>query len=188
MNKLNNLNDLALHYQQYKDEKSFNKIYKEMNRYLKDFIYMKYFNIRREILNDCIADTFYAIVKSIDQYNPNFSFKTWCWSIANNYVKGYIRNNSRISHLNEFTTSNLLNEEIEPSLLTSMEEQINKLLSTKKGYNNAEKRVLMYNIVWDKFVNDMDYESISKKYKVNVNSAKTYVSNAKKILRELNEV
>jgi RNA polymerase sigma factor (sigma-70 family) len=73
---------LALHFKESKDEKTFNKLYTKIKPGLTNYIY----NIvkDREAANDIVADTLAKLYTLIDTYNPQYEVTTWLYRIAKN--------------------------------------------------------------------------------------------------------
>ena len=61
--------------------------FSEMVRRYKKLIYNIIYNIiyNKDEVNDAAQEVFIKIYKSLDKYNPQYKFSTWCAKIATNY-------------------------------------------------------------------------------------------------------
>jgi RNA polymerase sigma factor (sigma-70 family) len=92
---------LALHFKETKDEKTYNKLYERIKPGLTNYIY----NIvrDREAANDIVSDTLTKLYTLIDTYNPQYEVTTWLYRIAKNDAIHFIYYRNSFTSLNTFT-------------------------------------------------------------------------------------
>jgi|LakMenE18May11ns_1017448.scaffolds.fasta_scaffold9959219_8 RNA polymerase sigma factor (sigma-70 family) len=91
---------LAIHFKETKDEKTFNKLYARIKPGLTNYIY----NIvkDREAANDIVSDTLTKLYTLIDTYNPQYEVTTWLYRIAKNDAIHFIYYRNSFTSLNAF--------------------------------------------------------------------------------------
>lgn len=115
------------------DQAAFSELYERYNQRLFYFFYRMLGN-DKELANDFLQDIFYKIINKPEQYNCNFKFSSWIYSIAQNMCKNEYRkrevrkniiNDNNIDCLNDETTVNETTEKEE--LITHVFTELNKL-------------------------------------------------------------
>ncbi len=160
--------DFLEKYNEYKD-----KIYNH-------FYYRVSFDV--EVAEDLTSETFLKAYKFYENYNKKFAFSTWIYTIAGNILIDYYRKNGRdvlIDDEFDYSDSNIFVEKKELEIdneidSKNIEKEIGKLLDFQK-----ECMVL-------KFVDDLNYEEISKITNKKQNTIRQTISRAiKKIKKNL---
>lgn len=132
---------------------------------------------------EVLHNTLFKIFKNLDSYNKKFRFTTWIYTIAKNEALLHKHKlNTQITvkldnmvhpPIIEDTTIETYKKELYLDSLYSMTQ--NEMLSLPDG---IEKNILI-----DKEVNLMRGNAIAEKYSMNLNTVKTKIRKARKMLR-----
>ncbi len=97
------LQQIAMKFVNNRNEKNFTELVNRIKPGLTSYVYR--FLEDKETSNDMVSKTFITIWEKIDQYNDQYNFSTWAYTIAKNECLHYIRENKKtISH--EMLTEN----------------------------------------------------------------------------------
>jgi len=173
---------LALHFKQSKDEKTFNKLYAKIKPGLTNYIY----NIvrDREAANDIVADTLAKLYILIETYNPQYEVTTWLYRIAKNDAIHFIYYRNSFTSLTTMSDNGYETVEGEEGfgfgkeikfeaheLSTNVEkEHLEKEISLLKRYNLCVETIdslkpKYRQIMMDRFFEKMPYQDIEEKLK-----------------------
>lgn len=171
---------LALHFKQSKDEKTFNKLYAKIKPGLTNYIY----NIvrDREAANDIVADTLAKLYILIETYNPQYEVTTWLYRIAKNDAIHFIYYRNSFTSLTTMSDNGYETVEGEEGfgfgkeikfeaheLSTNVEkEHLEKEISLLKRYNLCVETIdslkpKYRQIMMDRFFEKMPYQDIEEK-------------------------
>ena len=174
---------------------NFNRLY---NKYYKEIYYainkiLKKVTIVEEVTND----VFLKIKSRIKSYNPEYSFKTWIYTIAINEAKT-IYNKEKKQIICDFS-----------NLESNGEELVGQDIEIKKAYYKNSDNVDDYDhtidtkykkvleiietltpkhreIMYDREVNGLTYEQLATKYDININTLRSRIKDGRvKILKAL---
>jgi len=163
-------------------ERDRNRLVRIMEPKLKYFIW-KFFNDTDET-EEVLHNTFFKIFKSLDSYNPKYRFTTWIYTIARN---------ESLLHLHK----------LKQQMTTDIDKIGNSLFLVDDSRDNLEKENSLENlytatmlaieempesleksILIDKELNKMKGADIADKYDMNLNTVKTKIRKARKILKD----
>lgn len=161
------------------DDESFNVLIKKHRKQLVLFI-MKYVK-SLEIAEDIAQDSFvYILINRID-YDFQYSFKTYLYTIAKSRAVNYIRKNKKVISINEIGYCIEDNEiSIEEKYIKTEEKEIlqNAIKKLKKEY-----QIVIYLYDFQQF----KYKEISKILNQSMSKTKMMIHRAKKMLKKIIE-
>lgn len=185
-----------------RNDKSFSELYNRLHKGLYNYI-CKLCNTPYTIglEDDILSNTFLKMLTHISTYKEkNAMFSTWIYSIAHNEVIDEMRKNKKkvsldkmceqteVSDVDYLCTDIFLDKE---SLIINVEDNLTLIENQKKvreivvlicwEMNNLDD--LYKDILVDRIVHDMKYESISKKYNLNINTVKSRIRIGKSIIK-----
>jgi len=163
-------------------ERDRNRLVRIMEPKLKYFIW-KFFNDKDET-EEVLHNTFFKIFKSVDSYNQKYRFTTWIYTIARNESLLHLHKlkQQMTTDIDKIGNSLFLvddsrdNYEKETSLETLYTATI---LAIEEMPESLEKSILI-----DKELNKMKGADIADKYDMNLNTVKTKIRKARKILKD----
>lgn len=163
-------------------ERDRNRLVRIMEPKLKYFIW-KFFNNKDET-EEVLHNTFFKVFRSLASYNPKYRFTTWIYTIARN---------ESLLHLHK----------LKQQMTTDIDAIGNSLFLVDDSRDNLEKEYSLENlytatmlaieempesleksILIDKELNKMKGADIANKYEMNLNTVKTKIRKARKILKD----
>jgi RNA polymerase sigma-70 factor, ECF subfamily len=167
-------------------EKDRNRLASIMYPKLKFFI-RKFFTGSMEIdieTEEVLHNTLFKIFKGLESYNSKFRFTTWIYTIAKNesllhkhkitsQVTVRLENLTYLPIIEDTTKANLDREEYFNALFSMTQSEMFSLPDC------IEKEILI-----DKEINQMKGNDIADKYQMNLNTVKTKIRKARKMLRD----
>ncbi|AQY21278.1 ECF RNA polymerase sigma factor SigW [Riemerella anatipestifer] len=167
-------------------EKAKNKDQKSQTRLINKFWVNVFSFVMKKVKNETEADeitvnVFSKVLSKIELYDPNFQFKTWVLTIAQNTIIDYWRKKSRdsetpIEYMEEFR--NTLAKSPEELMISEEEDkEIVKAIETLEA-NYQE-------IINLRFFEEKSIKEISDILNISVSNAKVRIMRAKKVLKEL---
>ncbi len=120
------------------NQEAFNQLY---DRY-KDRLYYYFYRMlgnSESLANDFLQDVFLKIIEKPERFNPDYSFKTWLFSIACNLCK----NEYRRREVRKATPN--LNAQIDPILpqAVSQEELLNRIFDSLEELSAEHRSVFL---------------------------------------------
>lgn len=187
-----NIQSLAVKFVSTKDEQDFKSLYDRLKPGLLQHVY----NILKDqaAAEDVIADAFVKMWTKIEQYNCHWNFSTWAYKIAQNEAMQWIRKNGNVYSIeslggidlaDRIVLSDALAEDNGISLTQDpdwyFDEQEDQTVTL---YNKVIEEInalptLYREIMMDRELNDMKYEEIAEKYKLELNTVKTRIKRAR---------
>jgi RNA polymerase sigma-70 factor (ECF subfamily) len=137
-----------------------------------------------EDARDIMQESFHKCFKKLSTYNPEYAFSTWLFTIAQNTALDFIRKKRVTScPINEDEESgagpaSAASPSPEDKMITSQE--VEKLLNSIRQLPDIYRSVAEF-----RFIHDYPLEEIAKKNRIPLNTVKTRISRAKKLLNEL---
>lgn len=143
------------------------------------FGYVLRFINQKENAEDVTQETFIKIFRSLKTFDSEYKFKTWIYTVATNTVYDWLRKAKKSKEMFIIDDPNNGFETID-------ENDSYNILENKELVDNALKNIKpVYQSVIVLFYRDgLIYEEIAEVLKVPLNTVKTYLSRAKKALRE----
>ncbi len=139
----------------------------------------------KEDCEDICQEAFQKCFNNIHSYNPQYAFSTWIFTIAHNTALDFLRK-KRVSTtpLEEIAQDKPTNDR-DYSTLSPEESLINNqtiesIVTAIQNLPEHYKKVAEL-----RFINELALEEISKKLEIPLNTVKTRVSRARKILNEI---
>lgn len=131
--------------------------------------------------DELTVNVFSKVLNKLDLYDPNFQFKTWILTIAQNSIIDYWRKKSRdtensINDLHEVKNSYAKSPE---ELLISEEEQ-DKIVQIIEGMDANYREIIRL-----RFFEEKSIKEIAEELDISVSNTKVRIMRAKKILAEL---
>ncbi len=162
-----------------KDQKGQTKL---INTYWIDVFSFVLKKVQDQNLADEITVTVFAkVLNKIDLYDPNFEFKTWVLTIAQNTIIDFWRKRSK---LNETSTDQL--QDIENSFAQSPEELLISVEDQKKFLQIVESLDANYQaIIKLRFYEERSIKEIAEELGISTSNTKVRIMRAKKVLAQL---
>ncbi len=139
----------------------------------------------KEDCEDICQETFQKCFNNIQTYNPKYAFSTWLYTIANNTALDFLRKRRvTTTPLDEIANEKPTNDR-DYSTLSPEESLINNqaIESIVMAIQNLPEH---YKKVAElRFINELALEEIAQKLDLPLNTVKTRVSRARKILNEI---
>lgn len=167
-------------------EKAKNKDQKSQTRLINKFWVSVFSFVMKKVKDETEADeitvnVFSKVLSKIDLYDPNFQFKTWVLTIAQNTIIDYWRKKSR-----ESETPTEYMEEFRNTLAKSPEELMISEEEDKEIIKVIESLEANYQeIINLRFFEEKSIKEISDILNISVSNAKVRIMRAKKVLKEL---
>nr|WP_153926836.1 sigma-70 family RNA polymerase sigma factor [Riemerella anatipestifer] len=167
-------------------EKAKNKDQKSQTKLINKFWVSVFSFVMKKVKNETEADeitvnVFSKVLSKIDLYDPNFQFKTWVLTIAQNTIIDYWRKKNRDSE-----TSIEYMEEFRNTLVKSPEELLISEEEDKEIIKVIESLEANYQeIINLRFFEEKSIKEISDILNISVSNAKVRIMRAKKVLKEL---
>jgi len=166
------------------DQGSFFKLFERYN----DQVYAFILGIipQPQDAEDICQETFDKAFRNIGTYNPEWAFSTWLYKIAQNTAFDFYRKRmSNISQTGNNSTGGYI-ESIESSEITRSPEED---LITQQTFEQLIRAIKTLDIKYRKvaelrFIHDYAYEEIAKELGLPVNTIKTHINRARKLLTE----
>lgn len=142
--------------------------------------------VMKKVQDEHVADeitvsVFSKVLSKLDLYDPNFQFKTWILTIAQNNIIDYWRKKSRE---NEDTTDNF--EGFKNLLALSPEELLISEEDQKQILSSIESLDVNYqDIIQLRFFEEKSIKEISEELNITVANTKIRIMRAKKLLAAL---
>jgi RNA polymerase sigma factor (sigma-70 family) len=173
------------------------------NRYFRYIQYHCFMSIKdQQIADDLTTEILTKIYLNIDKYSVKYTFNSWVWSIAKNYVVDYIRknkiepvNHNRNSSIviqesreddgvnstvysNQLDSGDLNPEELmqQRSLINTRKEFVQSLLS---NISERERMILIHY-----YFDEMSYDEIAAKLNIGLSVMKVTLMRTKEKLRK----
>lgn len=131
--------------------------------------------------DELTVSVFSKVLNKLELYDPNFQFKTWVLTIAQNSVIDYWRKKSRE---NEDATEDL--HEVKNQFAKSPEELLISAEEHKKILKIVESMDANYqDIIRKRFFEEKSIKEVAEELNISVANAKVRIMRAKKILAQL---
>jgi RNA polymerase sigma-70 factor (ECF subfamily) len=163
-------------------ERDRNRLARIIEPKLKYFIW-KFFNNKEET-EEVLHNTFFKIFKSIGSYNVKYRFTTWIYTIARNESLLHIHKlkQSASTELDKISNSILLVDTSAESY--EKEKTMSSLYAATLCAIDQMPESLEKSILIDKELHRMKGADIADKYSMNLNTVKTKIRKARKILKD----
>ena len=152
-----------------------------IKRYLKPiFNFVFSLTQDKEITEDLVQEIFVKTWKNLKKYNPQYSFKTWIFTIAKNTIIDWQREKKEIpfsflEEKNGFFSQNLLDKNPLPD----------EIFFQKEIKNFLEKISLKYREILELyFYEGLNLREISQSLKISLNTVKSRYRRAIRILKD----
>lgn len=167
-------------------EKDRNRLASIMYPKLKFFIW-KFFKDHPESsieTEEVIHNTLFKIFKGLESYNSEYRFTTWIYTIARNeaLLHKHKITSQIIVKLDNLTHPPVIEDNTSSNL--EREEYLNSLFSMTQEEMFSLPACIEKNILIDKEINLMKGNDIADKYDMNLNTVKTKIRKARKMLRD----
>lgn len=186
------LQQVALDFVDSRTESSFTKLYNRLRPGLRKFIYK--FHQDPEVVDEMLAITLSKAYVYVDKYDSKWNFSTWIYKICQNECLMEIRRQNSLTSLNSMLESKahikavrdddwkedidyefFNNEEVvQPDSLYS--EVLNEIRNLPEHYRS---------VISDRVVDKMKYKDIAEKHDLKINTVRSRIHSAKKILKNL---
>lgn len=163
-------------------ERDRNRLASIMYPKLKYFIW-KFFNNIDET-EEVLHNTMYKIFKGITSYSDNYRFTTWIYTIAKNEALLH-QHKLKVQYATDIDNlENLINQPDSSSSSLEKELYLDSLYSMTTLELSNLPECIEKSILIDKEINQMKGNEIAEKYDMNLNTVKTKIRKARKMLRE----
>jgi len=177
----NELQDKAMLFLKERDERVFNSIYKDLQVYLRRFLYKKFPNSTKEDKMFAIDDTIIAVWKNFGDYDESkSSFKTWTTTIAFRMMLARLRvslRNKRVISFSSLTHGSdgltEANNTIQNLILEQKEEEV-PIYKLKDFEDEIGQLSPIYReVLWDKYILKKSYKEMEEETGTTKNTLKT---------------
>ncbi|MFC6267665.1 RNA polymerase sigma factor [Frigoriflavimonas asaccharolytica] len=135
----------------------------------------------KNLADEITVSVFAKVLSKIDLYDPNFEFKTWILTIAQNTIIDFWRKNARS---NETSTDHL--EDVENTFAQSPEELLISDEDHRKFLKIVESLDSNYqSIIKLRFYEEKSIKEISEELGISISNTKVRIMRAKKVLAQL---
>lgn len=134
------------------------------------------FILEKETAEEIVQDALFNVYKTVDRINTTKKFSTYIFEIAKNMAISYLRKKKITIPLEEQNVVDL-NESIYEKM--GKEDEKNVLQKAIAKLDSKYQR-----IIYLYYFNDLSYRKISSKLKMPLNTVRTHLRRAKKLLRE----
>ena len=139
----------------------------------------------REDAEDICQESFQKCFKNLSSYDHRFAFSTWLYTIAQNTAFDFLRKN-RIPSATALTESEINSQNKGTNTAQSPEDVMINNQAIENLLKTIQKMPTIYRRVSElRFIQDYPLEEISKELGLPLNTIKTRISRAKKLLNEI---
>ncbi|WP_419394188.1 sigma-70 family RNA polymerase sigma factor [Cytobacillus praedii] len=151
-----------------------------MQEYSDDILHLVYTYVKnRTTAEDLTQEIFLKCYEKLNQFNQQATLKTWVYRIASNHCKDYLRS----WHYRKITLSDKIldipskSKQVEEEIIANSEENIltNAVMNLPLKYRE---------VVFLHYYEELSLAEISKITTVNINTIKTRLKRAKKLLKD----
>ena len=142
--------------------------------------------VMKKVQNENVADeitvsVFSKVLAKLDLYDPNFQFKTWILTIAQNTIIDYWRKKSRESEDSTDNFDGFKNHlALSPEELLISEEDEEQILSIIESLDANYKDIIQL-----RFFEEKSIKEIAEEQNITIANTKVRIMRAKKLLAEL---
>lgn len=182
------------------DRNAYEHIYK---RYFKFILQKCYMSIKdQQMAKDMATEIMMKVYLNIDKYTVDYTFNSWVWSIANNFIVDHARKSKREpvnmnhnihisnsdskkdedSNVNVIYSGEIDSKEMNPEQLMQYKHVCNsrkKFVQDLLSSLNERERMIMVHYYFD----DMSYDEIAKKLNIGLSSMKVTLMRTKEKLK-----
>lgn len=174
----NELNTIALHYQEHKDERSYNILYKNLKHRI--YFHMKGYLKDDSKTNDAVTMLFLKLITKIHLWNPDkAAITTWLIRIAKNDCISILKNEVRTSSIEEMAEYGTEFAKDVNDIDDHSYEDL-KYTLTLEAIGSLKP---MYRIPLQLSLSGVIFKDISTKLDISIQSVKNRVSRAKKMVK-----
>lgn len=135
----------------------------------------------KNITDDITVRVFSKTLAKLDSYNPDFSFKTWILTIAQNTIIDFHRKQNLNNETSTENMSVLKNHlERSPEELMISQEKQQEIIQTIEALDEKYKKIIRL-----RFFEELSIKEIADKLGISVSNTKVRIMRAKKLLAEL---
>lgn len=139
----------------------------------------------REDAEDICQESFQKCFNNLPKYNHNYAFSTWLYTIAQNSSFDFLRKNKNPS-ATALSESEINRQKRGANTALSPEEVMINSQAIENLLKTIQKMPEIYRKISElRFINDFPLEEISKELDLPINTVKTRISRAKKLLNEI---
>jgi len=160
-------------------DKAFNIIY---NRFRKPILhYVKARISDQEVAEEITQEIFLKAFRFRDQYEEEYAFSTWLWTIAKNTIADHLRVARPTSshHDEDFLPEDIPCTRHSAETLAIKKDERRRFIKMMKSLTRLQKRVL-----WMRLVHQHSYEEISKALGLSLTAVKNLGYRAKRTLTD----
>lgn len=158
------------------DNQSFAQLYDAYIRRIYDFVYYK--THHKETAEDITSETFIKALEKINQFDPNSSFKSWLYKIAQNTVIDHYRKSSR-AQITDIDDAWDIGSDDDVAADIDTREKIRELRREMKKLSSAERDIVIMR-VWQ----ELPYKEIADIVGKSEENCRTIYSRAIRSLKE----
>ncbi|MCI1779385.1 MAG: sigma-70 family RNA polymerase sigma factor [Bacteroidales bacterium] len=175
------------------DQKAFtflmNRYMEPLRRYLNGLLFPGNMDTSKEMAEepqDIAQETFHKAFLRIKKYDSNFEFSTWLFTIAKNTAKDYKRKNKidideSVSKGVTSGTSSVGSPQKSPEDAMISNQQYDKIISLIDHLPGRYKEIARM-----RFIKEYAYDEIARESGLPINTVKTRINRARKLLAEMN--
>lgn len=144
-------------------------------------------NLEYEEIENSLQEIFIKVYKNINSYNKKYSFSSWIYRIAHNYIIDLNRKKkSEIISIDDEISENIFIKDI----LTSKDDDIHTIIEKKELGKELNKIVSQldkkyYNVIVLKYFEELSYDEISDILKIPKSSVWTLIKRWKEKLIDI---
>jgi RNA polymerase sigma factor (sigma-70 family) len=192
MLKQKSLQQIAQDFVDNRTDKSFNTLYNRLKPGLRKFIYK--YHQDYDVVDEILAITLSKAYVYVDKYDSQWNFSTWIYKICQNECLMEIRRQNSLTSLNSMIESKMkikaINEQdwkeeteyeffedeetLQPDVLYF--QVLSEICNLPEHYRE---------IISDRVVNKMKYKDIAEKHNLKINTVRSRIHSAKKVLKNM---
>lgn len=156
------------------DKEKYRELVEKHQQRLVNFIFAQVYDY--DLANDIAQLSFIKAYNSLRNYNPKYEFSTWLYTIAINLTKSEMKKRKNIS-LEEAKIQLRSKQNISDDVIKEQQAQ-----TIRSAVTRLSKRYQMVINLY--YWQELSYKEISDIMKVNINTIRTWISRAKKELKQ----
>lgn len=166
--------------------KAKNKDQKSQTQLINTFWIDVFSFVLKKVSNEIDADeitvnVFSKVLSKLDLYDPNFEFKTWILTIAQNTIIDFWRKKSRENSTSSDTLDEMKNDYAKsPEELMISEEEQEKIIQIVETLDANYQEIIRL-----RFFEERSIKEISEELKISVSNTKVRIMRAKRVLAKL---
>jgi RNA polymerase sigma-70 factor (ECF subfamily) len=190
LEKTKSLQDIALDFVNDRTESSFAKLYHRLKPGLRKMV--QRYHKDSETIDDILAVTFSNAYVYVDKYDSRWNFSTWVYKICQNECLMELRRKNAVYSLEAMEEANIKVRPMNSETWTEVPDyeyfETTEEFPAEKVYEEIMEELANLHspykeVMYDREVNKMKYKEIAEKRGIKINTVRSRIHSAKKIVR-----